>query len=73
MKDQQEAEKKKVTSQEIQEELKVQTEYIKEKKKVVLNDLSKVEPAVQDAQNGIYVVIENYMNVNTHHVVLRVH
>ena len=52
MKDQQEAEKKKVTSQEIQEQLGVQTEHIKEKKKVVLDDLSKVEPAVKEAQQG---------------------
>ena len=50
MKDQQEAEKRKVTSQEIQEQLAVQTEHIKEKKKIVLEDLSKVEPAVKDAQ-----------------------
>lgn len=55
MKDQQEAEKKKVTSQEIQEQLGVQTEHIKEKKKVVLDDLSKVEPAVKEAQQGNHV------------------
>ena len=42
-----------MTSQEIQEQLGVQTEHIKEKKKVVLDDLSKVEPAVNDAQNGM--------------------
>ena len=53
MKDQQEAEKKKVTSQEIQEQLKVQTKHIEEKKKIVMNDLSKVEPAVNDAQQGM--------------------
>ena len=52
MKDQQEAEKKKVTSQEIQEQLEEQTTYIKEKKHLVLQDLAKVEPAVQDAQQG---------------------
>ena len=52
VKDQQEAEKRKVTSQEIQEQLAVQTEHIKEKKKLVLEDLSKVEPAVKDAQQG---------------------
>ncbi len=52
MKDQQEAEKKKVASQEIQEQLSVQTKDIKVKKEFVLVDLSKVEPAVQDAQQG---------------------
>ena len=41
-----------MTSQEIQEQLAVQTEHIKEKKKLVLEDLSKVEPAVKDAQQG---------------------
>ena len=52
--DQQEAEKKKATSQEIQEALRVQTQKIAEKKEVVLTDLSKVEPAVKDAQKGGY-------------------
>ena len=42
-----------MTSQEIQEQLAVQTEHIKEKKKLVLEDLSKVEPAVKDAQQGL--------------------
>ena len=52
MKDQQEAEKKKVTSQDIQEQLAVQTKHVKEKKTLVLQDLAKVEPAVMDAQQG---------------------
>ena len=70
--DQQEAEKRKITSQEIQEELIVSIEYylhkylisicvfqiktgeISTKREVVLNDLSKVEPAVKDAQQGSY-------------------
>lgn len=52
MKDQQEAEKRKVASQEIQEQLAVQTKDIKEKKDLVLQDLAKVEPAVIDAQQG---------------------
>lgn len=52
MKDQQEAEKKKVTSQDIQEQLTEQTKDIKVKKELVLDDLSKVEPAVRDAQQG---------------------
>ena len=55
MKDQQEAEKKKVASQEIQEQLAVQTKDIKEKKDLVLIDLAKVEPAVLDAQQGMKV------------------
>ncbi len=33
----------------------MQTKHIAEKKKVVLEDLSKVEPAVNDARNGIIV------------------
>ena len=49
MKDQQEAEKRKVTSQEIQEQLRVQTQSIKFKRVVVLGDLAKVEPAVKEA------------------------
>lgn len=53
MKDQQEAEKRKVASQDIQEQLAVQTNDIREKKEIVLVDLSKVEPAVRDAQNGM--------------------
>ena len=52
VKDQQEAERKKVASQEIQEQLRVQTKHIKEKKEFVLADLSKVEPAVREAKNG---------------------
>jgi len=55
VKDQQEAEKKKVASQEIQEQLVVQTREIKEKKDLVLADLAKVEPAVIDAQQGASV------------------
>ena len=53
VKDQQEAEKKKVASQEIQEMLIVQNKSIAQKKKVVLGDLSKVEPAVKQAQQGV--------------------
>lgn len=56
VKDQQEAEKKKVTSQEIQEMLQVQNKDIAQKKKIVLGDLSKVEPAVKQAQQGLYFV-----------------
>lgn len=37
--------------------IKVQTKEISEKKEVVLADLAKVEPAVQDAQQGTYFSI----------------
>ena len=52
MKDQQEAERKKVTSQEIQVALIKQTEVINEKQASVMEDLAQVEPAVIEAQNG---------------------
>jgi dynein heavy chain 1 len=53
MTDQQEAEKKKVTSQELQIILNEQLEEIKNKRESVMNDLSKVEPAVAEAQNAV--------------------
>ena len=53
MKDQQEAEKKKVTSQEIAQALDKQTKEIAEKRKEVMADLDKVEPAVNDAKQGM--------------------
>lgn len=51
-KDQQEAEKKKIQSQEIQVKLQDQTVKIDEKRKYVMADLAQVEPAVLDAQQG---------------------
>lgn len=60
VKDQQEAEKKKVQSQEIQAELEIQTVKIAQKREDVMADLAQVEPAVIDAQQGInlkFVVI----------------
>lgn len=51
-KDQQEAEKKKVQSQDIQLKLADQTVKIEEKRKFVMADLAQVEPAVLDAQQG---------------------
>lgn len=51
-KDQQEAEIKKVQSQEIQQQLAEQTVKIEEKRKDVMADLAQVEPAVIDAQAG---------------------
>ena len=54
MKDQQEAERKKVTSQEIQVALEEQTKVITEKQASVKEDLAKVEPAVIEAQQGMH-------------------
>lgn len=52
VKDQQEAEKKKVQSQEIQQQLAIQTVAIDQKREDVMADLAQVEPAVIDAQTG---------------------
>lgn len=52
VKDQQEAEKKKVQSQEIQLQLAEQTVHIDQKREEVMADLAQVEPAVIDAQTG---------------------
>ena len=57
MKDQQEAERKKMASQEIQQALEAQTMVIAEKQESVRNDLAKVEPAVLEAQQGRKVSI----------------
>lgn len=57
VKDQQEAEKKKVASQEIHETLQVQKKSIAQKKEIVLGDLSKVEPAVKEAQQGLCMCV----------------
>ena len=43
-----------MTSQEIQQALEQQTKVIKVKQKSVKGDLAQVEPAVQDAQQGLY-------------------
>jgi dynein heavy chain 1 len=56
-KDQQEAEKKKVQSQEIQQQLAEQTIKIEEKRKDVMADLAQVEPAVIEAQQGKFFVL----------------
>ncbi|KAK7504322.1 hypothetical protein BaRGS_00004626, partial [Batillaria attramentaria] len=53
VKDQQEAERKKVTSQEIQQALINQTKVINEKQSSVMVDLAQVEPAVIEAQNAV--------------------
>lgn len=57
VKDQQEAEKKKVQSQEIQQQLAEQIVHIEQKRTEVMADLAQVEPAVIDAQNGKFVFL----------------
>lgn len=52
VKDQQEAEKKKVQSQDIQNEIEKQKLLIAQKREGVMEDLAQVEPAVIDAQQG---------------------
>ena len=61
MTDQQEAEKKKVTSQELQIILNKQLSAMAIKKDEVMNDLSKVEPAVQDAQTAVKSIKRQYI------------
>lgn len=69
VKDQQEAEKKKVQSQEIQQQLAVQTIAINQKRDDVMADLALVEPAVIDAQTGMYLqwyfLLYHYTNLST--------
>ncbi|XP_014066736.1 cytoplasmic dynein 1 heavy chain 1 isoform X2 [Salmo salar] len=62
VKDQQEAEKKKVMSQEIQESVYKQQEKIKDKQLSVKVDLDQVEPAVIEAQNAV-------SSIKRHHLV----
>ncbi|XP_041352869.1 LOW QUALITY PROTEIN: cytoplasmic dynein 1 heavy chain 1-like [Gigantopelta aegis] len=61
VKDQQEAERKKVTSQEIQQALKDQTAIIQEKKAFVKEDLAKVEPAVIEAQQAVKSIKKQHL------------
>ncbi|XP_022254853.1 dynein heavy chain, cytoplasmic-like [Limulus polyphemus] len=53
LKDQQEAEKKKMQSHEIQDALRKQEAVIKEKRASVMEDLAQVEPAVIEAQQAV--------------------
>lgn len=57
LKDQQEAEKKKMQSHEIQAQLRKQEEVIAEKRASVVEDLQEVEPAVHEAQQGKFECI----------------
>jgi len=59
--EQQEAEKKKVVSQELQVILNKQLEEIDKKKASVMDDLSKVEPAVTEAQNAVKSIKKQYL------------
>uniref|UniRef100_A0A3P8YHI3 Cytoplasmic dynein 1 heavy chain 1 n=1 Tax=Esox lucius TaxID=8010 RepID=A0A3P8YHI3_ESOLU len=61
VKDQQEAEKKKVMSQEIQESVYRQQEKIKDKQLSVKEDLDKVEPAVIEAQNAVKSIKKQHL------------
>ncbi|XP_045484392.1 dynein heavy chain, cytoplasmic isoform X1 [Pieris rapae] len=61
VKDQQEAEKKKVESQEIQVALEKQTKEIEEKRKDVMADLAQVEPAVIEAQNAVKSIKKQHL------------
>ncbi|XP_064603299.1 cytoplasmic dynein 1 heavy chain 1-like isoform X2 [Liolophura sinensis] len=61
VKDQQEAERKKVTSQEIQVALTEQTKVIAEKQNSVREDLAGVEPAVIEAQNAVKSIKKQHL------------
>ncbi|XP_054005626.1 dynein heavy chain, cytoplasmic isoform X1 [Hylaeus anthracinus] len=61
VKDQQEAEKKKVQSQEIQQQLAIQTVTINQKRDDVMADLAQVEPAVIDAQNAVKSIKKQHL------------
>lgn len=53
VKDQQEAEKKRVTSTELQVDLQKQTDIINIKKAQIMNELAEVEPALNDAKSAV--------------------
>jgi dynein heavy chain 1 len=59
--DQQEAQRQKERSQKIQEDLAKQLDAIGIKKQEVMADLSKVEPAVQDAQTAVKSIKKQYL------------
>ncbi|XP_016418464.1 cytoplasmic dynein 1 heavy chain 1-like [Sinocyclocheilus rhinocerous] len=61
VKDQQEAEKKKVMSQDIQEAVYKQQEVIKVKQLSVKQDLDQVEPAVIEAQNAVKSIKKQHL------------
>ena len=55
------AEKKKVASQEIQKQLQEQMVFIDQKKILVEEDLSKVEPALQDAKMAVQSIKRQHL------------
>ncbi|KOB77825.1 Dynein heavy chain [Operophtera brumata] len=61
VKDQQEAEKKKVESQEIQVAIEKQTKEIEAKRRDVMADLAQVEPAVIEAQNAVKSIKKQHL------------
>lgn len=61
LKDQQEAEKKKVQSHEIQAALRKQEEKIVEKRASVMKDLAQVEPAVIEAQQAVKSIKKQHL------------
>ncbi|KAK6637160.1 Dynein heavy chain, cytoplasmic [Polyplax serrata] len=61
VKDQHEAEKKKLQSEEIQEALEKQTVQIAQKREDVMVDLAQVEPAVIDAQQAVKSIRKQYL------------
>ncbi|XP_052769398.1 cytoplasmic dynein 1 heavy chain 1-like isoform X2 [Mya arenaria] len=61
VKDQQEAERKKVTSQEIQQAIAEQTLVIQDKQVFVKEDLDKVEPAVIEAQQAVKSIKKQHL------------
>ena len=62
VKDQQEAEKKRVTSTELQVDLQKQTEAINEKKAQVMSELAEVEPALQDAKSAVKSIKREHLD-----------
>ena len=62
VKDQQEAEKKRVTSTELQADLQKQTDLINEKKAHIVNELAEVEPALQDAKSAVKSIKKEHLD-----------
>lgn len=62
VKDQQEAEKQRTQSQELQKLLEIQKIEIASKQKEVQEDLAQVEPAVIDAQNAVKSIRKQHLN-----------
>ncbi|EDV24404.1 uncharacterized protein TRIADDRAFT_24890 [Trichoplax adhaerens] len=61
VKDQQEAEQKKVEAQDVQVRVETQTKEIAERREVVEEDLAKVEPAVKDAAQAVKSIKKQHL------------